>query len=512
MKNALLLFLAPLLLAGQTPAPPATLEGRVIDAATGQPVAGAQLRFGMKTEAVTGADGRFRITGVHPATYTLHIARAGFLGGMQNVKFASGQTLANWQVELVRAGEISGKVEDQDGWPAEGCLIQARRYVYHEGQRKLESSGQTWTNDLGEYWLGDLQPGQYYVRATPSGGLGFWDPHYGATFHLSATAMSDAVPVDLAPGQSQPAVANIRMLRRQGVRITGEVVLPDPGVSRHSGVGVSLVCEDYGSSSCMSAKVIQGAFTISDVPPGSYTLEARAGPANTPEGMEPLLAAYQPIDVGTSDLGGLVLKLEPQPPRDLPATVTIEADVKPEELQFYLQPHGASTIIELMKPDGSLIFHNILPGRYSSVHLGGVSPSVATLYLKSAHLGDEDILGHEFHIPNESSALLRLTVGALSMVVVEGVVTDAAGHPASQATVAFAPTTRRNPYSAGSTIADQTGAFSFSVPEGEYRIAVWKTVAPTYSFEDPGPLPQPDAQTVVLKSGANPPLKLSLAQ
>ena len=61
----------------------------------------------------------------------------------------------------------------------------------------------------------------------------------------------------------------------------------------------------------------------------------------TPEGMEPLLAAYQPIDVGASDLGGLVLKLEPQPPRDLPATVTIETDAKPEELQFYLQPQSA---------------------------------------------------------------------------------------------------------------------------------------------------------------------------
>ena len=59
---------------------------------------------------------------------------------MQNVKFASGQTLANWQVDLVRAREISGKVKDQDGWPAEGCLIEARRYVYHEGKRKLESS------------------------------------------------------------------------------------------------------------------------------------------------------------------------------------------------------------------------------------------------------------------------------------------------------------------------------------------------------------------------------------
>ena len=125
-----------------------------------------------------------------------------------------------------------------------------------------------------------------------------------------------------------------------------------------------------------------------------------------------------------------------------------------------------------MKPDGSLIFHNILPERYSSVHLGGVSPSAARLYLKSAHLGDEDILGREFNIPNQSSAPLRLTVGAVSMAVVAGVVTDAA--------------------------------------------AAWKSVAPTYPLEDPAPLQQPDAQTDaqtrVLKSGANSSLKLLLGR
>jgi hypothetical protein len=33
-----------------------------------------------------------------------------------------------------------------------------------------------------------------------------------------------------------------------------------------------------------------------------------------------------------------------------------------------------------------------------------------------------------------------------------------------------------------------------------------------YPLEDPGPLQQPDAQTVILKPGTNAPLKLSPAQ
>ncbi len=87
---------------------------------------------------------------------------------MQNVKFESGQTLANWQVDLVRAREISGKVRDQGGWPAEGCFIEARRYVYHEGTRKLDSRVYTWTDDLGECWLGDLQPASITCGPLPA--------------------------------------------------------------------------------------------------------------------------------------------------------------------------------------------------------------------------------------------------------------------------------------------------------------------------------------------------------
>ncbi len=38
-------------------------------------------------------------------------------------------------------------------------------YIYADGQRQLENNGAGQTNDLGEYRLFGLSPGQYFVQA-----------------------------------------------------------------------------------------------------------------------------------------------------------------------------------------------------------------------------------------------------------------------------------------------------------------------------------------------------------
>lgn len=511
MRNYLFALAFPLLLAGQPPLPSATLEGTVIDSTTGQPVVGARLSFWSEMKAITGSDGRFRIAGIRPGTYTLSTSRALFLTTTQKVKLENGQTLANWQVELARPLEISGKVEDQDGWPVDGCMIQTLRYAYRDGKRKLEPQGSVQCNDLGEYWVGGLEPGRYYVRALPFGAFRSWDDRYGTTYYPAAANVSDAGAVDLAPGE-QHAGVNIRMMRRQGVRLTGEVVLPESGASRYRGVWVSLDCEDMNVN--IHGQFSNGGrgFTIRDVPPGSYTLRARVEAVSTPEGPQPLLAAYQRVEVGTSDLSGFVLKLQPQTPRDIAATVTVESKTEMDALQFHLQPGYGSTITERLKSDGSLVFRNIPPGRYRYLHASQWRFDATMLYLKSARLGEEDILGREFDIPSESSGPLQLTLGVVSMARVQGVVTDWAGHPAAEATVALVPTNPRIPYSPRTDLADQTGAFIFSAPEGEYRVFAWKTAPPSGSIDDPEFLQGQNAQTVVLKPGVNPTLKLSLAR
>jgi hypothetical protein len=323
--------------------------------------------------------------------------------------------------------------------------------------------------------------------------------------------MSAAEAVDLTAGVQHAAV-NIRMVRRQGVRVTGQVVLPETGVSRYAGVSVALDSDDSTVHPSIHGQLVQGAFTIRDVPPGSYTLQARVGQVQTPDGMQPSLAASQRIEVATSDVGGFVLKLEPQTPRDVPATVTFESDARPGELYLYLQPANASTITEELKTGSPLVFRNLIPGRYQSLWLHQPRIDATMFYLKSARLGEEDILGRAFDIPSDSDASLQLTVGVASMALVQGVVTDATGQPAGETTVMFVPTKTGPPFASRSVEADQTGAFFFSAPEGEYRVSAWKTSLHSDSIDDAEFLQRQASETVILKRGPNPKLNLSLTR
>jgi hypothetical protein len=283
-------------------------------------------RLGSTIGVITGVDGRFRIGGLPPGTQTLSIYRPPFLAAARRVKLASDQTLAGWRVELARSLEISGKVEDQDGFPAEDCPVEVLRYVYRNGQRKLELWGAARTNDRGEYWVGGLEPGRYYVRVAPLGSLYFWDQRYGVSYHPDAVTMDGAHAVELAPDLPS-AVADIHMMRRKGVRLTGEVVVPETGLPPNRAIGVSMVYEDDRICTGIWGRLVDRAFAIEDVPPGAYVLRAEVDDP-TPQGAAPGLSAYQHVSVGTSDMGGFVLRLEPHTPRDVPAKVTIESGVE----------------------------------------------------------------------------------------------------------------------------------------------------------------------------------------
>jgi hypothetical protein len=65
------------------------------------------------------------------------------------------------------AGTISGRIFDRDGEPLANVAVEALKYSYQEGQRVMNVVQTARTNDLGEYRLFWLQPGQYFVSATP---------------------------------------------------------------------------------------------------------------------------------------------------------------------------------------------------------------------------------------------------------------------------------------------------------------------------------------------------------
>src|SRR5712692_8135084 len=65
-----------------------------------------------------------------------------------------------------------GRVLDEFGDPAGDVQVAALRSEFARGRRHLRAAAQARTNDIREYRLFDLSPGQYYVSASlPTDGV-----------------------------------------------------------------------------------------------------------------------------------------------------------------------------------------------------------------------------------------------------------------------------------------------------------------------------------------------------
>src|SRR6516225_10709287 len=158
------------------------IEGVVVKATTGDALKKAVLTLTKVEErnqpknATSDASGHFQLKNVEPGRYHLYASRNGYArreygqrathGSGTILTLTAGQHLKDISFRLTPAGVIAGHVYDEDGEPIAEAEVQALRFGYEKGQRKLAPSRFARTNDLGEYRLYGLPPGQYYVSAS----------------------------------------------------------------------------------------------------------------------------------------------------------------------------------------------------------------------------------------------------------------------------------------------------------------------------------------------------------
>src|SRR6202011_1987249 len=106
-------------------------------------------------------------------------------------------------------GVVAEKVLDQDGDPVASAQVQVMRFAYQRGRKQLLPGGGGQSNDLGEYRIGNLAPGRYYLSAMDRRGTQFITPDRAgragggqegniATYYPNGTDASSAAPVDVA--------------------------------------------------------------------------------------------------------------------------------------------------------------------------------------------------------------------------------------------------------------------------------------------------------------------------
>jgi hypothetical protein len=470
----------------------ATVTGQALNIQTGEPlrkVVVTMMPAGRRPEvrptgvprAVTGADGKFTITGVEPGRYTLSAERNGYVrftygakksGQGMPLQINAGETVKDLSLKLTPHGVVSGRILDEDGDPMNQVQVQVLRQRYREGQKHLEPAGSGSTNDLGEFRIPSLSAGRYFVAAVPPRYMrtpGTEELMAGLTTTLFPGVMdpATAAPIDVAPGQELRGV-DFKLVKTQVVSVSGRISNMPAKTDGPEPVIVMLQPKGPGflfGGPPLRAIVQQDRFTFRAVPQGSYVLMAmvprqRGG-----------LNGQIPVEIGARDVENLTVALG--------AGVKLDGRVKwPDQtapdpnrranvsLRNLTNPEFSSGT--RTQPDGTFQIGELQSGTYRVDVLG----LPEGMYLQSARLGSDDVLQNGLNAASGGVLEISIANGAAEL---QGTVTNADGQPAAGAVVAIVPKTE-SPYRdmKRSAVADQNGGFRLvGLVPGEYRLFAW---------------------------------------
>jgi protocatechuate 3,4-dioxygenase beta subunit len=280
-----------------TPAKPGTaaLRGRVFAADTGQPLrkaivrlSSSELREGRVT--TTDTDGRYELKELPAGRYNVNVSKGSFVAlsygqlrpfeAGKPLEILDGQTIEKIDFRLPRGAVITGRVVDEFGEPLADAQVAPMRYVNQGGRRRLIPSGRmSMTNDIGEYRIFGLAPGQYYVSATLRSGMMMNAQSddrtgYAPTYYPGTGNIAEAQKLTVALGQSLNDI-NLPLIPARVATISGTAV---DSQGRLLAGGMVMVGQRQGGGgfSVNSGGMIRpdGTFTLSGLAPGDYTLQA----------------------------------------------------------------------------------------------------------------------------------------------------------------------------------------------------------------------------------------------
>jgi len=498
---------AVLLASAQESAPPpkaSSIAGTVVQEPGSQPlkkvlvqVIAEDQKQGGNYTASTDAEGHFHIENVAPGRYRLFLERTGFVGvngrGLQSdvnvVTVQAGQSLEDLLLRMLPTAIISGRVTDEDGDPMSGVRVVAQKKK--PGKAAREGAATVATNDLGEYRLSGLFPGQYWIVAMPPPDFRDYerqrekppradnpndaqpDSRYLTTYYSGTYDALQASAVMLKAGDEMPV--NFTLVPARTYRVRGIVT----GVTSGQKPYVELVAMAGDSIHADNDVGPDGQFEMRGIGPGSYVLRATAGTDSQS------LTARQDISV-VADLDAV--KLVVQPSFTISGHLRMEngggdltqyaANLRqaelPEDPGFFMSPEFLGTNAPADR-SGNFVWKNVNSGKYIVQVYGGDGQG---FFLKSVTLGGRDIAtGFMASGPATLELVVSTKGGTIEGVVVEKEKDVDTEHPVPNATVVAVPEEkfRKLPDRFGNGSTDQHGRFIIrGVAPGSYTLFAWQ--------------------------------------
>ena len=327
-----------------------SVRGRVINAATGTPVRRASIqatyyadqagRVEPPRNETTDDNGSFAFRNLPAGRWALRATKTGYVeqqfgqrsafASVDPISLAEGQQFVA-DFRLSRGGAFSGRVIDEFGDPIAGANVSALRYqVTAQGVRTTRTGTSVTSDDTGTYRVYGLPPGQYYisvndpsaarifvVQSDDSGAVRIsadsvatngrdvflsdveTRTSYAPTYYPGTATLADAQRLTLGLGEEQSGI-NMAIVPVRAARITGKVIGSNGSPIQATVTLANQMGQSYSVSGGRGS-ASDGAFTIANIPPGSYSLDV-VGPS---VGAVPPEVASMPLVVSGQDIAGL---------------------------------------------------------------------------------------------------------------------------------------------------------------------------------------------------------------
>ena len=573
------------------PAGTAAISGTVVVAGTGQPARRARVTLnategGGSRTAMTDEDGRYSFDALAPGRYNLSVSKTGHVGvtfGQARpgrpgtpIQLAEAQKFAA-NLQLPRGSVITGTVLDEYGEPIAGTQVRVLRYAMQGGRRTLQQSGTGATDDRGIYRVYGLQPGEYLVSAVPrnvapavdvarlqselaqvreriaaaaadqtvmrelatrAGMLQGQMPQqdeqasgYAPVYYPGTATAAQAGAVTLGLGEERASV-DFQLVRVPMARVEGTVVNSTGQATDNVQVTLTDAGQSVPGAGGMTARAdADGHFRLTNVPPGSYRLIARAvvagsggqgpgaqgpgggrgrggfGPQSTairlwgsvdvPVDGRNLTSVLVTLQQGLTVSGRIAFQgTNQQPPADL---TRVRVNLAPAD------PGGPGTLVQpaagTVDGAGKFTIPSVIPGMYRLTAAGAGNG----WYLETATVDGQDTLDFPFEVKPGSSPGTAVVTFTDRQAQLSGTITNQRGQPAPEQTLILFPADERFwiPQSRRirSTRPSTDGQFNFmGIPPGDYKLVAMVDVE-TGAWFDPSFLQQIDAASTRVTIG-----------
>ncbi len=404
-----------------------SLSGTVVNSVTGEGVRRAlvQLTGSSAASTLTDSEGHFVLDGLPAGQVNVMTRKPGFFSEqdlsadpVSPALIQIGPKTPVITLKLLPEAVILGRVTSVDGQPVEDIPVIVYEQKIVDGRKSWQQRGRVTADGDGQFRVGSLPPGNYYLAAGP--GLSYRirpatrngrNEGYPFVFYPGAPDISSATPIALNAGQQ--VEADFLLKPEAMYKISGVVGGYSPGM----GVGLQFM---NNSGEAVTAprrfNPMTGQFQA-EMLAGNYILRAQA---QSTDGSEDLVAEI-PVVVN-SDLTGISIILGPG--TSIPVNVHLEGGAEesapnfgiagtrpgrgrlqrvffgPVNVQltstqnsFRPKQFWATPAPGANEQEHNLFIHNIEPGTYT-VEINASGP----WYVQSATCGNVDLLREDLRV------------------------------------------------------------------------------------------------------------------